>query len=384
MATGRGERETLSYAVESVFKTIPATFYELWHNSETLEPARPNFASGRSLGDFQTSDVRLGRKSVGGDIVSELVFTNHDELLELLMRSTWPASVPSEVSAATIAAVATGQQITDSGSGFGSITSNSWVYVTGFATAANNGFWWVTTAAAGALTVVGPTGAALVDESAGATVSVLPIKYLHTGTTEQTMTIQRRNLDLSLHEFFTGCSVAQGALTIPPNGIATMTWGIVGAGHDAITSAVDPTSPGLATASPFDGLSGVYQAHGANVATMTGFNVTINNATELTETLGTDESAEQVNRRFAITGSVTFLFQSVDHFTRFWAETETSLVATLADPDGNMIPIVLPRVKYTSHSNPKNDDGPKVITCNFMALKHATIGTMAALMQIPA
>ena len=383
MSTGRGERETLSFGIETVAKTIPASVKEFWHNTETLEPQRANFASGRSLGDFQTSDVRLGRKSIVGDVVSELCFTNHDDQLACLMRDEWLASVVSPVTAITIAADATLQQFTDSGSGFGSFVANTWILVSGFTTAANNGLFFVTAKAAGALTVVGPTGTALVTEAAGDSVTVRPVNFLHTGTTEQTATIQRRNLDLSLHEFFTGCSISQGALTIPPNGIVTMTWTVLGAGYDNVTSVMTPASAGLDTASPFDGLSGLYSAHGVATTIMTAFNATVANNTSLTEVLGQDESDEAINRRFNITGSVSFLFQNRDHFTRFWAETETSLVVSMVDPAGNMMPVVLPRIKYTSHSKPKNDDGPQVITCNWMALKHATIGTMAAILQVP-
>lgn len=80
----------------------------------------------------------------------------------------------TDITATTISFAASGGHILDSGSGLANLTANTVIYVSGAATTANNGEFVVATSAAGDITVtkIDGTAAGLVDESAGATVTL--------------------------------------------------------------------------------------------------------------------------------------------------------------------------------------------------------------------
>lgn len=118
------------------------------------------------------SEEQTGRQA-GGTLQSELIgdeATNgaHADLIESILtpNATWstPVSVGPVI---TISFAAAGNQILDSGSGFGGISAGDWVRVRG--SASNDGVYRVGTAAAGQLDL---DQGAVVDETAGASITV--------------------------------------------------------------------------------------------------------------------------------------------------------------------------------------------------------------------
>lgn len=367
MAIARGELQSLSFKKESTFKTRAAgNFTPFWHNTESIVPTRGSFESGRALGDRQIGDMRLGRKSVSGDVVSELVYTNHDDLFEGLLCGTINASPFAAITADTISVTGTTNTIADSGSGFGSISVGDYIYTSLFTNEANNGLFKVKTAAAGSITIEGPANT-LADESAGTNRTIREVDLVN-GIDEVWYTIHKDYTDISVDEDYLGCMIASGALAVPANGIATMTWSFLGAQFDDAAGAV--TLDALSQYSPFDGLSGTYAIAGlSTTAVMTAFNLTIDNGPTHTEPLGSDEASDVIPRKFRVTGSFNVYHEGNTEIARHYDETETSLIITLADPDGNQMVFLLPRVKYTAAGTTKTDDGPAMTAINFTALK---------------
>lgn len=538
MTVARGELQVLSLHPETTFGTrIGAIgFLEIPHSSESLVPTRQWFESAMAIGDRQVADGRLGRHSTTGDISSELVFANHDRLLEQLLcnykftpsgyisytastiaavnspnqltdsadgfvtagfyvgqtidisgftggggngtgyvitsvsagvlgiagtglsddaagESVTIAGSTVSITAGTIAAVAAGNVLTDSGNGFvaagfvagqrvtvsgftGTAANNTtywivsvvagtmalsgntlvndaagesvtvaltkpafavisaettiaavnatskftdsanglvnivtgdYVYVSGFANAANNGLFKVTTGGVAGEIVV--AGATLVDEAATPAITIRQVD-LTNGTTELYSTVHKKFVadtgTLDEHDVL-GAVVTQGALNIPANGIATMTWSFLGKEHNTAASAVSLVDQ--TKYSPFDGLSGTYKIGGVASTTMTSFSMTIANGHTPTETLGTRYMTAAIPRKFRVSGSLTVYHTAVSEIDRLLNETETDLTVTLSDPAGNQHIAVLPRVKFTSGGASKTDDGPIVETINFTALK---------------
>jgi len=172
MGTAQYELHNVGYVEEDVYGTTPSspTYSELWHNSSSVEGKRATFQSRRKLGNRQRPLPRLGKKMSEGNIDSELAFSAFDDWLEALMNGRFPVSAFAEVAGITIAAVASSQEFTDSGSGFTNIAIGDWVIVAGMVAANNNGVFRVTASASGAITV--DNGTTLTDESAGASATV--------------------------------------------------------------------------------------------------------------------------------------------------------------------------------------------------------------------
>jgi hypothetical protein len=88
------------------------------------------------VGDRQIGDVRMGRKSGSGDIVSELCYANFDNWLMALIghdiSTGWPTAF-TQISASTISFAADtgsdGGTIADSGLGLGSISVGDYITV---------------------------------------------------------------------------------------------------------------------------------------------------------------------------------------------------------------------------------------------------------------
>ena len=367
MPTASGEREALSSVKESVPGTLPTTptMTPFWHNSESINPVRGSFESGRSLGDRQVSDFRLGRKSGAGDVSSELVYENFDLMWAGLLCTTQEAAPITPIGPiTTISFTAATQTIADSGSGLATILVGDYIYISGAGEGENNGMFKCLTTSAAAITV---EGSKIIDESVGESITIEECDFVN-GTTLNTYSIQKNYQDLDKQDHYLGCGFNSGALTIPPSGIATMTWNILAMNFLA-DQTEEATVATLDEHRPFSGLTGTYNEAGDATAIMTAFSCNFGNNLMHTEPLGTDIAGEVIPRKFRASGSVSFYFQTPAIMAKFWAETITQFVVTLADPLGNEYVIGFPRVVLTSGSRPKSDDGPLVEQFNWSALR---------------
>lgn len=384
MTIGRGELQQISYIQEATYGTTPGTpsMVEFWHNTESLRPVRNPFESGRSLGDRQIGDVRMGRKSGSGDILSELAYANFDPFLMALIgydiSTDWPTPF-AQIAASTISCTedsgSDGGTIDDSGSGLGAISVGDYIEVAGFTTTgvAANAIWYVTAAAAGSVSVqpcfVGQT--ALPTKTSGDSVTIDQVKRITNGTTEQSFSTELRYTNLSRYHIYRGVVVDTGALTIPANGIVTMNWGLLAKNYEETGTTLDAAPTAATNYSPFDGLSGSYLEGGAATTVMTSFNLNVANNYQLTEALGSDEAGEAIARKFKMDGSVVYYKEDDSISSKFYNETESMLQVVLSDPDSNQYRLVLPRVKYTGLEEGKGDDGPIMSRMNYMALRYS-------------
>jgi len=383
MGIARGELQILSYNAEAAFGTRAAgNFTLIPHNSESLVPVRQWFESQRSLGDRQVADGRLGRKSVTGDITSEMTYTNLDRFLEQLFCSTKVTAFTTISAQTDITAAAVDQSFADASNGLGGLGANEWIYVTGFTSANNNGMFKIATVAAAKITCYG-TG--ITDEASGDSITIREVS-LTNGVEELFSTIHKKFVDetgtVDEHDVL-GAVISQGALTVPANGIATMTWSIIGRDYD--TTGASVTNSAMTDTSPFDGLSGTFGIDNTASTVMTAFSLTIANGHTPTEPLGTTLAGSLIPRKFRVTGSFSVYHTGVTQIDKLLNETESSLTVTLSDPAGNQHVFLMPRVKYTSAGATKTDDGPVMETINFTALKDqdATEKTIG-LVMIPA
>jgi hypothetical protein len=383
MAIARGELHQISYIEETSYGTTPGSpsMLELWHNTESLRPVRNPFESGRALGDRQVGDVRMGRKSGAGDILSELCYENFDNWLMAVIgcdiSSDWPVPF-TQIAASTISFTADsghdGGTIDDSGSGLGDISIGDFIEVAGVTVeTGNNAIWYVTAAAAGSVSVLpcftGQT--ALADKTAGDSVTIDQVKRIANDVTEQSFTVELRYTDITRYHIYRGVVVDTAGITVPPNGIVTCSWGLLAKNYEETATTLDSAPTAATLYSPYDGLSGSYLEGGAAVTNMTGINFNVANNYMLTEALGADEAGEAIARKFRVDGSVTYYKEDDTQSAKFYEETESMLQVTLSDPDSNQYRIVIPRVKYTSLEEGKGDDGPIMSRMNWMGVRYS-------------
>lgn len=90
-----GARHALSYIVESIYGTCPATpaFTPIRHRGISGGLSKDTFMSETLRSDRQIEDMRHGAKKVAFDIPIELSYTSFDDFIQATLCGTWSANV---------------------------------------------------------------------------------------------------------------------------------------------------------------------------------------------------------------------------------------------------------------------------------------------------
>jgi hypothetical protein len=97
MAFASGSNHSMAYVAEVTFGTTPTTpaFKPLRHTGTTLGLSKDNLQSEELRSDRQIACFRHGNKQVGGDVSSELMITDFDDMLEAVTCGTWSIDDPA-------------------------------------------------------------------------------------------------------------------------------------------------------------------------------------------------------------------------------------------------------------------------------------------------
>ena len=95
MTIASGSRHRLAYIAEVTYGTTPSTpaFTTIRHNACSLGLSKDAVESDEIRGDRQIASFRHGNKQVGGDVESDLLYGEHDALLEAALCGTWSTDV---------------------------------------------------------------------------------------------------------------------------------------------------------------------------------------------------------------------------------------------------------------------------------------------------
>jgi hypothetical protein len=202
---------------------------------------------------------------------------------------------------------------------------------------------------------------------------------LKAGTTRKSGSIMRVFGDLdagNTHQVFRGCEVNSLTMSIKPNAMVEATFGIIG--QDLAGAASAPSGSTYATAtstSPFDSFTGTITEGGSSIALVTEIALDLKNGLDSRYVVGDAQSLRPSIGRSMLTGTVTAFFDNTTLFNKFVNETESSLVFTLVDLDGNTYEFNIPRIKYTGGQPDVGGEGPISIAMPFQALYSSADGT---------
>lgn len=187
----------LAYLAESTYGVTPGTgnFTIMRHSGESLSGTPQTEAPDEIRADRQPTGQKQVGLDLGGGVNGLLAPTTWvNDLIESGMMDTYNAKV--DTGAATLTIGGTGTTITRSAGSF--VTDGFAVGVvetTGFTTAANNTFVYVSNVTATVLTVVGPS--TFVDEVGGGDEHVVRHAYVEIGTTSASFSIEKNFQDLT-------------------------------------------------------------------------------------------------------------------------------------------------------------------------------------------
>lgn len=217
-----------------------------------------------------------------------------------------------------------------------------------------------------ALTVKPLNGSAMFAESAvtGATFAVVGKKSLvpATGHTNDYYTFEEWYPDLGRSEVYNDQQIAQAALSLPATGNATISLDTVGRTR-TLGAAQVLTAPAAETLTDvLTAVNGAILVNGAQVANVTGAQITINGNTAHSDAVVGANVVDDLQRgRIAVSGSFTAKFDSVTLQTILDGRSTTSLVLTIAEDNtanADFMVINMPMIKLTGDTP---DDGEKAI-----------------------
>ena len=206
------------------------------------------------------------------------------------------------------------------------------------------------------------------------------------GTAPQYYSIEDAQMDIGKYIMYQSMIVNQASFAIQPNDMVRATFSLVGKTGQApqSTSAagvvIEPSQN-----SPYDSFTGSIFLNapetGTEIATITGLNFTINNGVNPAFALFNQTPQIMEYGAGRVTGTITAYYDDTNASTliaAFLAETESTLVVNLQDPDNNPLEFRFPRIKYNGASKPVQNERSRTITLPFIALYDASVGVATA------
>lgn len=342
-------RVQLAYAQESTFgeKEKGSNLQILRYNSESLKQDMNTTVSEELRHDRQISDIaRIGLSASGG-IDFELSYGSHDDFLKaaLLDDESWSNAAIIDART-TISAANSDNSLNDSANGFvtAGFAAYQWIYVSGFDSSANNGFFKISSVAAGKLVLANGT---LVDESAGKAIDIQQGAQITNGTTLVSYNIEKDFKDLTqVLSLLKGMSINTMSLEIPADGIIKGSFGFMGSaeeplvesagtGHDSETTTVIMTGANHVT----DFLENLEDT------AILSLSLNLNNNLRQRLQVGKLGVASMGSGSVEITGTVSIHLANATLFNKYLNQDVTSIAVAVRDTAGNGYVIELPSVK---------------------------------------
>lgn len=203
---------------------------------------------------------------------------------------------------------------------------------------------------------------------------------LKAGKQKKSLTYQLSMDDISTNILYTGNRVNTWAVTVPLDGVVTSTFTF--SGKEAREEATSLMTPSAATQNePFYQGDGTFNEGGNPIAYLTALSFTLENGYTPNYSLGDTKPTDMTYSTAGLTGEVTAYVPDLTLFNKFLDETVTSLDFTLADPAGNTLQFVMPKVKYSGAPLSIDDDQAVNLTLPFTAYYDASEDTVLKIVR---
>lgn len=396
MTIAAGLFKQLAYKVETSYGVAPGQSggQLLRRVQSTIDLSKESYAANEKRTDFQIADFRHGVRSVAGQISGELSPKTYAEIFGVLLKRDFAAVSALTGLSITIAGTGPTYTVTRGAGDFltGGVKVGDVIRLTGAgfdaANAAKNLL--VTDLTATVATVIVLNGSSLTAEGpiASATVTVVGKKTFipTTGHTDKSIAFEHWYSDIVQSELFLGNKIGKASLSLPPSGLATVSFDVMGQdvadtaskrGGVAETAQYFTTPTAITTTGALAAVNGVLRAAGATVATVTGLTIDINANYTGDPVVGSNVKPQMFPGKVVVTGQFTAYFDSVTLRDAFVDETEIDLIGVFTSDNSaaaDFITTVVPRIKLGS-ANKDDGDGGLVQTFQFQALLNTAGGT---------
>lgn len=365
MSKANADNVKLSYIKETIAGTTPTdrTRTPLRFTSDSLNDTATFENSKEITGNRRVKGGRISGKSAGGTVNCELSCKSYEDLLlALCMSSGWSAeSNLSEGETITIDKDANVITDVDGDGLFDALVVGDWLIVDGGAT--NSKIPCRVTAVdtvADTVTVFPMVELTSVTGSTSVDIYV-PAKIID-GSTEHSFSIQKQYSDLgNVFEIYRGMRVSQGSISIPATGSITNTFEFMGIEEEDTTTSVGTgVEDDFTTESLKDtDLLGVFVD--SDLFEISTLQANINNNLRERPIAGEIYNKSVGIGKFNVTGTVEAYFENQAAVAHFKAVTSFPVAIAVKDPDGNILIIDIPKVKFTTRDKQASGENTDVM-----------------------
>lgn len=332
-------------------------------NSGSVALSKEPIRSGENRRDGQQTRGRHGSKSVSGSYTADLSLGSFDDLFAAVFRGTW--DTPLALSGLSVTADATGKTFTRSAGSWISdgVRVGDVVRFSGFSTTANN---------ARNLRVVGLTATVMtVAEmpvavgSAQTGVGLARPKKLLQGVTPRSFAIEEAEIDIDGSELFTGVRVGQMQLNLQPNGMATVTFSLVGQDMQVKEGADSPyfASATTTVSLGMTAVEAVIRLGDRDVLDISQATLSINLNAAGFPVVGSNVTPDVFTNLATVEGSLTALRNDVSRVKNFLNEDQLSLHLLFTENESeprDFISFYVPNLTLSSATKSElGSDGPR-------------------------
>jgi len=386
MVMSSGVFKQVTYKAETTFGTAPgASGGQILRRVEsTIDLSKDTFSSNEIRSDMQVADFRHGTRRVKGTLKGELSPKTYADLIAAALRRDF-AAVPAM----------TGESVTIAGSGpTWTVTRDTGSFLAdgvkvgdvirlsdGFFNAANlakNLMVTALTAMVATVTVLNGTDLVAEGPISSATVTVVGKKtYMPlTGHTAKSFSIEHFFADTSLSELFTGVKIDTLAVSLPPTGMGTIDFGVVGQNITTNSSAYFTGATAASSTGVVAAVNGVLLINGAPVATCTGLTINVAGALSGDPVVGQNFVPYVFPGRMTVTGQFTAYFDAGSFRDNFINEDTIGIAVALTtnnEAAADFIAFSLPSLKLSSCTKTDTEKGI-IATYAFTALLNSAGG----------
>lgn len=390
MTQASGVFTQVRYKKEATYGTQPGASgaQTLRRTSCDIDLTKDVFSSNEIVDDQQKRDSRHGVRRVGGNLNGELSPKTYADFFAAALRRDFSAVSSLTGLSLTITAFGSLWKIArGSGDFLASAAKKGKVIrlTAGSFVAGNmNKNLLVVGVTALELTVKVLNGSALTAEGpiASATIA-FPGKETYvpsTGHTNDSFSIERFYADIGRSEVFTGCQPSQIDVQLPPTGLATVAFQMMGKDRVADVSAYF-TSPTAATTTGLTAaVNGVALVGGVVVSNLTGLSFAVKSDRTGDAVVGSNTIDTKFPGRVTADGQFTAYFEDGTYQDAFDDETELEIIVVLTTSNAaaaDFISFAMPRIKVNGGSK-SDGEGGVVQTVPFELLKALTGGSGVA------
>lgn len=388
MAYAVGSFKQVAIKAETTYGTIPAASGAqlLRRVTSTVDLSKETYASNELRTDFQIADFRHGVRSVAGSLNGELSPGTYKDFFSYALKRDFAAVTATTGASITIAGTGPTHTVTRA--------AGSWLtdgYKNGMvvrlsvgtlnAANINKNLLIVDITSATAMTVIPLNGVAMVAEGPIASCTITATgksTYVPTtGHTDKSFTLEHWFADVAQSERFLGCKISKVGLQLPPSGIATAAFEIMGQNVATGTAQYFTSPTAVTTSAPLAAVNGVLRVGGVTLASVTGLTIDIAPAYSGEAVVGSNAKPALFAGMVNVTGQMTVFFEDAVLRDVFFNETEIELIAAFTTDNtatADFITLAIPRIKLGGASKDDVMAGIKA-TIPFQALLNTAGGS---------